>query len=381
MLTPQELQTLVRELADTRILSVYLDTRVTDPAMRNAWRPALTSALRAARAGITEERERAEFDRAAALLGEPLPTPGGVWAAPGWVAFIAPDGVRYAADLPVRPPTIAAWREGPLAGPYLRALKQYRPVIVALVESRTARLYRYAWRQLESLGEMTTPVEEEPAGGKQGSSIPAPRAAVATEAANRRRVAAFQKLAAALGPRLAHLAGDDGWVLIGGTPEWARLAGEGVPRQLDGRVVVSTTLPHDAPESEIARAAKHAATELRAAYGRVLVDRLVERAGAQGRAAVGARTVQAALRAHAVDQLVISPHYLHEGGTVAEDMVRAALWQGADVDVLSADAGEHLDRSAGGVAARLRFAIGETAVAPDTIPGAGELPPAPSLAR
>ena len=39
MLTPNELGEMWRDLAHTQVLSVYLDTRVTDPAMRDAWRP------------------------------------------------------------------------------------------------------------------------------------------------------------------------------------------------------------------------------------------------------------------------------------------------------------------------------------------------------
>ena len=95
MLTPPELYQLLRELADTRVLSVYLDTRATDPAMRNAWRPTLLAGLRAARARIADDGERDTFDRAAALLDDPFPAPGGLWGAPGWVAFVTAEGRRY----------------------------------------------------------------------------------------------------------------------------------------------------------------------------------------------------------------------------------------------------------------------------------------------
>ena len=67
MLTPSELHELLEELAHTRVLSVYLDTRVTDPAMRDAWRPTLQAGLRDARARITDDRELEQIDRAAAL--------------------------------------------------------------------------------------------------------------------------------------------------------------------------------------------------------------------------------------------------------------------------------------------------------------------------
>ena len=159
MLTSVELHRLVQELAGTRVLSVYLDTRVTDPAMRHAWRPTLLTDLREARASITEDGERDDFDRAAVLLEEAAPAPGGVWGAPGWVAFVTAEGRRHVADLLVQPSPLVTWRDGPVVSPYLRALKQQRPVVVALVESRAARLYRYAWGELE---ELSAPLEEVP---------------------------------------------------------------------------------------------------------------------------------------------------------------------------------------------------------------------------
>ncbi|HEX6058837.1 MAG TPA: hypothetical protein VFZ11_07435 [Gemmatimonadaceae bacterium] len=365
MLSPTKLLELTHELAGTRVLSVYLETKVTDPAMRNAWRPALAAAIRSARASATDERDLAELERAAAHLDEPEHMPGGAWAAPGWVAFVTADGVRYVADLPVTPPTLAAWRDGPFVSPYMRALKQHRAVIVAVVESGAARLYRYAWRKLEPLGEMHA-TEEDGRGGKasshvpRGSAYPAARGAVGTESADRRRRDAFHRMAVALGQRIAHLAGDDGWVLVGGTPEWSKHARDALPRPLEGRVLVSSTLDHDASEDAIAREARHAATELRAAHGQRLVDRLLERAGGHGRAAAGIPAVQRALHARAVDLLLVTPEVVNRHPEDAEELVRAALAQGADVEVLSEKAAEKLNEVAEGVGARLRFPIEET---------------------
>ena len=70
MLTPLELHELRRDLADTRVLTVYLDTRVTDPAMRDTWRASLQNAIRNARSEVPES-EREDFDRAAEFLRDP----------------------------------------------------------------------------------------------------------------------------------------------------------------------------------------------------------------------------------------------------------------------------------------------------------------------
>ncbi|HEU4698439.1 MAG TPA: hypothetical protein VFS40_04625 [Gemmatimonadales bacterium] len=363
MLTSVELHQLAQELADTRVLSVYLDTRVTDPAMRNAWRPTLLTAVREARARLGDDRDRDEFDRAAARLEEVAGSLGGVWGAPGWVAFVTADGPRHVADLPIEPSPLVAWRSGPVISPYLRALKQQRPVIVALVESSGAQLYRYARDKLEELEALSAPLEQIPGVERitgpatSGASTPAARGAVDTEAPQRQREAAFRRLATALAERIGQLAGDTGWVVIGGTSEWARLAGEALPRPLASRTLTAVALDHDATADQIVEAARSAATELRAAEGRRLVDQLVESAGGDARAAAGVPAVQRALHAHAVDLLLLSPGFIRAQEREAEDMVRAALGAGADVEVPSGDAAERLDRAAEGVAARLRFGI------------------------
>lgn len=384
MLTPTELRELWRDLAETQVLSVYLDTRVTDPAMREAWRPALNSAVRAAGARITDEAERARYERAAEWLRDPESPPGGMWGAPGWVAFATEDGVRYATDLPVRPAPLAEWRQGPVIAPFMRALKQHRPVIAAVVESRAVRLYRYALGGLESIEELTAESEETGAAaaspaGSRGSSYPAARGAVGTETAARRRLAGFQRMASTLGERLAALAGDTGWVLIGGTSEWAHQAHETLGRQFEGRLLVSPTLHHGASDAEIVREAKDAATELRGAHGRVIVDQLLERAGGHARAEVGLPAVQRALHASAVDLLLVSPELIRTQEDVAERAVRSAIEQGATVEVPSGDAAEKLDRAASGIAARLRFPIDQlVAVQSDgaELPASGGAPAA-----
>jgi peptide subunit release factor 1 (eRF1) len=58
-----------------------------------------------------------------------------------------------------------------------------------------------------------------------------------------------------------------------------------------------------------------------------------------------------------VDLLVLSPEFVKSEDELAEDAVRAALLQGAGVEVLSGDAVERLDEAAGGIAAKLRFAL------------------------
>jgi len=363
MLTAPELQDLTRQLEGVPVLSLYVDARVTDPAMRHAWRPAMSAALRAERERLTGDDARAAFDRAARFIEDPVPPLDGAWGAPGWAAFVTADGPHYAAALPVRVPTLAAWRDGPLVSPYLRALKQHRPVIVAIASARSVRLYRYALNELAALPDVALPVAEDgrtataKSPSPRGSAYPAARGALDTEHAARRQRAEFQRLATMLAHRLSELAGHDGWILLGGTPMWARLAADALPAELADRALVSPELDHGDSEDAIVRLAKDAATTLRAAHSSAMLNRLLERAGAGGRASAGVPATQRALHVRAVDQLLLSPTLVSEQATLAEDVVRAALAQSADVEVLSGDAAAQLDHAAGGIAARLRFAL------------------------
>src|SRR5689334_699297 len=151
MMQASELFSLARDLAHLKVLSVYIDTRVIDPAKRNAWRADLASRLRNTRAEIVDARERAQFDRAVTLLENSVLQPGAMWAAPGWMAWVTNSRVVVMGEVPGRVETSVAWRQGALITPCLRALKHERPVIVALVQSRSARLYRFVHGALETL--------------------------------------------------------------------------------------------------------------------------------------------------------------------------------------------------------------------------------------
>ncbi len=70
--------------------------------------------------------------------------------------------------------------------------------------------------------------------------------------------------------------------------------------------------------------------------------------------------MQRALNARAVDLLLVTPGLVNRRQEEAEDLVRAALAQGADVEVLPERAAEKLDEIAEGVGARLRFPIDES---------------------
>jgi hypothetical protein len=373
-----DLADFTRQLGGTEVLTTYVDARVTDPAMRDSWRPALRSALRRVRSGISGEHRVESFDRAAAFLETPGLPLGGIWGSPGWVAFLTDHGPQYVADLPARVPTLAVWREGPFVSPYVRALKQHRPVIVMLVDSESVQFYRYATRALTRLSDLTLstidesgPLRPRPP-RKRRIGRPGPRLATGTDRLQRRRRAFFQRLIPLIRERLLELAGDDGWILVGGTPEWAGRAGQSLPVQLGGRALVSPALAVDDVETRIAREAERAARRLRSELNGRLLDEVLEQAGALGRGAAGVPDTQRALRTNAIDLLLLSPGFLRRDPDLAEEAARAALLQGAEIEVLSGSAAAYLDRTADGIAARLRFAtdaVTPQGTRPSEVPG------------
>lgn len=362
MMQVSELFTLARDLAHLKVLSVYIDNRVIDPAKREAWRADLASRLRNTRMQIASAEERAQFDRAAAFLEESVPQPGGMWAAPGWMAFATHNRVVVIGELPGRVETRVAWQQGAVITPCLRALKHDCPVIVAVVQSRAARLYRFVHGALEALDVMQARTSENGLRNahrarteRGGRGYPAPRSALKTEVAHRRQLAQFHRLATALAGRLTLLAGSDGCILVGGPPQQSRFVFDALPRQLQRRVVVSSELDQTASTEVIVRAAKRAAREWRSRRGRQLVSRIFVHSGQ--RAVAGVPALQRALYLKAVDLLLVSPRFLHLERAQAERLLHAAIAQGADVEILSGDAGALLDGVADGLGARLRFSI------------------------
>jgi hypothetical protein len=340
MLQRTELFSLARDLAGTQVLTAYINGRVTNPAARDAWRPMLKAALRSARHRIVDADERARFVRAATLVADALPSRGTTWDAPSWVVFATEKRIVYQGTLPARVETAVAWRDGPMIGPFLHALKQLRPVVLALVDSESARLLRYASGKLESLDTLHVAAHDGP--------DPAP-----PDAVQRRKRAAFHRLATTLAARMLDAAGPDGVLLVAGTPEWAQRARAVIARRRSG-VGVAFDLPRDASPALIVHAAKRAARRARAEEGRQHLGIALAESGR--RSALGLPATRRAIGLKAVDALLVSPEWLKANGNAAEDLMRDALVQRADIELVSSDAAAAVDRVAGGVAARLRFA-------------------------
>ena len=152
MLSRRKLTELYRALRDELVLSVYVDGEATNPAERRAWRKRLDQGVSRVRRELEEAADgegQAAFGEALARLDQELGKIDSFVPDRGWVGFATPERTWYASSVPVPMPDLVRWEHGVRVAPYVRALKQQRSVVLALVDSQRARIYHYRDGQLE----------------------------------------------------------------------------------------------------------------------------------------------------------------------------------------------------------------------------------------
>lgn len=360
MLTHSQLVTLYRSLRDEHVLTVYVDGTAADPAIQRAWRLQLDHGLKDVRTWLADSshEDRESFERCVRLLEGELASFNASVGAPGWVAFITPDGTREAHQLPVAVPTLAVWSTGPCLAPYMRALKEARPVVVAVADARKAELYRYrlarldrvetvrAYHAVERPSHMGAPPRQGFHSGTRGTA--------GQDAAQRSLLEGRDRMLVEAVDRIDHLAGSDGWILLGGIRRVVTRLAEQFSAIAPQRVLQLDSLDIHASDAEIADAARAGASALRAASDAKRVADIVDQAGAHGLGVVGPPETRLALGQSCVRELYMTHRYLEDHAADAENAVRAALDQDAAVEEVSGVAAERLDEL-GGMAAGLRF--------------------------
>ncbi|HET9728437.1 MAG TPA: hypothetical protein VFR41_03400, partial [Acidimicrobiia bacterium] len=272
---------------------------------------------------------------------------------------VTTEGVVYSEHLPVAMPNAVHWTRGAWVSPYLRAQKELRPVLLAVVDARSARVYQYA------LGTLT-PVEsfhahahvDAPAhmgNAPRQHFHPGTRGMTGTDAADRARREGTERMLRELMERLTQLATGDAGVLIGGMPAATREAMLMLPDELGGRVALAPGLSRITPPSSLRRAAASGAAKLRRERDASIVTTAIGRASENGRGTTGELDVRDALALGGVHMLLLSLDFTERHPEAAEEMARLALGQQAVVEIVSGDAADPLD-GVGGTAALLRYA-------------------------
>lgn len=368
MRTYTQLAELHRALKNSRVLSVYLDGTEQDPAKRDVWRARLAHCLDDLREWLegSAHAERKEFERCVAQLDTRLHHfPGGL-RAPGWVAFITAEGIQEATPLPVPMPTQAVWSTGMSIAPYIRALKEARPAVILLTDSARARLYRYHFGQL-TLTETFHAHAEVPEPAHMGDA-PRPgfhagtRGSTGSDQAQRRHLHGTNRMLAETAKRAVALAGNDGWIIVGGIPEVSRHAMSKLPAGALGRARYEESFDIHATDAEVVRVARAAISALRDAADMSQVREIADSRMETGLGTLGPADTRRALEQMRVRALYFTHRFLEEHAAEAEDAVRAALEQGATVEEVSGSAAAELDRH-GGMAAGLRYRLASEAAA------------------
>lgn len=361
LLSYKQLVKLSGELRATPVLSVYIDGAMTDPARRLSWRQELRNALDEARAAADAQPKavREAFDICEQFLSAALDEIPSAIGAPGWVGFLTTSGLKLHGPVPAPMPTLVKWQVGAWVSPYVRALKQTHPVIVAVVDARSAAIYRYLAGDMVRVDKLHSRRH----GGHADHMGDAPRpnfhggtrGETATDASEHARLAARDHMLRDVCGRIAELLADDGVVVIGGAPDTAHALQRMLPVSVASRVLVSVDLPMGSSEAEIMAAAERDARILRNARDAAKVEQVLNLAASHGRGVAGAKRALEALSSGEAQQLLVTLKYLAEHPGEAEAAVEFALDHDADVELVSGEAAGVLDLKAGGIGALLRY--------------------------
>ncbi len=362
MLAYADLVAVERPLRPEHVLSVYIDGRADDPAIQHAWRIYLDQSFKEIKSSLTTapHAERNDFDQCFKLVEAELSAlPRGLGAR-GWVAFVTKDGIRHSEFLPISVPTMAVWSMGAAVAPYIRALKQTRPVIIAVANAMHATVYSYKEGQLEKSKKFENQASIEPP-IHMGD---APRMGMhtgvrgSTGRDNLQRVMreTTAQMLKETAEHIIKIAGNDGWIVTGGIPEVSKHLAQLVTESARGRVLAYDPLHIQASEPEVIAAAKEGASTLRETMDVQRISDVAENINGTKLGVAGMLDTRAALDQSCVRTLYFTHRYLEENKTEVESAVRSALDQGANVEEVARDAAIQLDNY-GGIAAQLRFPI------------------------
>jgi hypothetical protein len=365
MLTREELTRLYRESRNDKVLSVYLEGGAHDFAERGVWRKRLDRALtdleKSIEAGGTDDI--GAFRSAADRIQEELAGVEQFLPGKGWVGFATGDRLVHAEALPVPMPDLARWEAGLRIAPYVRALKQERLVVVVLVDSRKARVFEYREGELKEVKDLIgDAVLEDFASinvSKRATGYTGVRGKTGTDAAQWSHDNETERLLKRVGQVVTERVGPEGFVVVGGVPEAIAATVHHFPPALRARTAERPSATVTLSEAEVRDLASEAASALHRSMQANLLDEVIGQARSRGKGALGGRNVEAALEEGRVDTLLLSRTFIAGNPDYADRLVGVAFEGGADVEELSVEGAARLDVEGKGVAARLRYVLGE----------------------
>jgi hypothetical protein len=363
MLTHDRLMELYRGLQDQTVLSVYIDGNQHNPAERNKWRTQLERTLDQTRRQLSSQEDLAGFDAAARLVQHQLRDYEAFLPDKAFVAFATADKLWYAQTVSVTMPDLVRWDTGLAVAPYVRGLKSERPVVVAMADSQRARIFLYRDGSIQEVDDLRADTYvgdlADTGQSKRATTSTGRGGETSTDAGHRYLEVAAERMVKELVHTIAQRAGDHGFVVLGGTPEMETWIRDALPKSLDERVAVESSLYVEMREAELRRAVGNAASELTKRWQMGIVQFLFDQARAGGRATTGYRETEKALEEMRVDTLLLSRTRTREQTVDSDRLIGLAFEGGAHVEEVAGPAGDLLDLESEGVASRLRFRLQE----------------------
>lgn len=368
MTVPVDILGFLKTHASDHVLSVYIDSAMTDPARRHAWRTVLREGIHRARARVEQSAPDAldAFERAVAAVEARLPSGDDAPVRPGWMLLCAESGELIEARLPVAPTALVAWQAGPVLFPYLVATRADDAVIalVDLDHARIMRLHRGVVHPVETLdADTSVEVEAHMGDTPRAGFHTGTRGETQTDAAQRQLREAHERLLTAARRQLAVIAGHDARVVVGGAAGATAHFLATLPAELASRTVVAESLHMTTPLGDIPPLVHAALTDLLSRRQQETLASLERRAHLTRHAAFGYDAVIAASAARAVEHVLISETLWNARPVAVEALTHDVLRAGAQVAIATPDFAGTLDSVGGGIAAELRFAVSTPTVA------------------
>ena len=361
MMNDLELQLFDATLRREPVLSVYLALA----ASRSAWSLDLEHAIERTRNTLAAapHNERERFEAASRQAERAVSSIPAGSAGATWIAFVMPTGVRHSEITPIPLPTLVAWSEGIRLAPYLRVLDANVPVVMVVADNAHLDLWEYRDAQCR----LVERIHARPSANHEAAHLSgAPpktgfhtgtRGGVARDEWQRQRREATSRMLDVGATRVRQLAGEAGWVGVGGIQNVARRFARilAVP----GRVQLAAIDVH-ATVAMLTAAARDVARSMGERRDAVSVRETIEKAAPSGYGVLGPDDTLKALERGRVKELYVSERFLRERMEEAELGVRHARRQAARVVVLTGRSATSLDEQ-GGVAARLRYRMDDSA--------------------
>lgn len=359
MLAPEQLSDLYKRHRNRCVLSIYLDADQHDFAERGKWRIALKTA-------VAEQRDKAGdakgFDRALERIQETLDeSDGSFLSGRGWVGFATADELLHSESLPVPMPNLVRWEDGLRVAPYARALKQARPVVAVVIDSRRARILRYRMGLLSQqdyleadtfLGDLTDVHV-----AKVPSTHSGIRGKTGTDAAKNFLDVERERLVGRVTEEVRKEVGKDGLLIVGGAERTVDALEKELGDFAAERRRKRGSLNFDMSDAELQKEVEEVASDISDALQREILERLIGDARAGGDACLGEEETERALVEGRVDTLLISDSFRRDNPDRADHFEGAAFEQGANVVEVGRTVGQQLDREGGGVGALLRYRV------------------------